>query len=251
MIKETKEKEVNFGFQIVKESQKQEKVQKVFSDVAKKYDLMNDLMSFGVHRIWKEKFISEVRPGSEKILLDLAGGTGDIALKFVQGGGKRAIICDLNNEMLEHGNKKRFNKGLYNLPLETVCANAENLPFQDNTFDCCTISFGIRNFSNIPKALQEVRRVLKPGGRFLCLEFSQINNKVLRKFYEFYSFNIIPKIGKLVARSEDHYLYLSESIKLFPRAQKFAYIVEEAGFEFVTFSKLTFGIVAIHRGYKL
>ncbi|MDJ1304713.1 MAG: bifunctional demethylmenaquinone methyltransferase/2-methoxy-6-polyprenyl-1,4-benzoquinol methylase UbiE [Candidatus Midichloria sp.] len=245
------EKEVNFGFQIVKESQKQEKVQKVFSDVAKKYDLMNDLMSFGLHRIWKEKFISELRPGREEILLDLAGGTGDIALKFVQKGGKKAIICDLNQEMLEYGNKKRFNKGLYDLPLETICANAEDLPFQDHTFDCCTISFGIRNFTNIPRALDEVRRVLKPGGRFLCLEFSQVDNELLRRFYEFYSFNIIPKIGKLVAKSEGHYLYLSESIKIFPKAQKFADMLEKAGFEFVTFSRLTSGIVAIHRGYKL
>ena len=245
------EKEVNFGFEIVKESQKQQKVQKVFSEVATRYDLMNDLMSFGLHRIWKNKLIKELKPVENDFLLDLAGGTGDVALNFLQSGGGKAIICDLNNEMLAYGQKKRLNKGFFNLSLETVCANAEELPFIDNTFDYCTIAFGIRNFTNIPRALKEIKRVLKPGGQFLCLEFSQVHNEILKKLYEFYSFNIIPKIGKIVAKSEDHYRYLVESIKLFPKAQKFADIIEGAGFEFVRFSKLTFGITAIHTAYKI
>lgn len=245
------EKQVNFGFQIVNESQKQKRVQQVFSEVAARYDLMNDLMSFGLHRIWKGKLIKELKPTKNDFLLDLAGGTGDIALSFLQNGGGRAVICDLNNEMLTYGQRKRLNKGFYNLPLEVVCANAEELPFADHTFDSCTIAFGIRNFTNIPKALKEVKRILKPGGIFLCLEFSQVNNEILKKLYEFYSFNIIPKIGKVVAKSEDHYRYLAESIKLFPKAQKFADMIEESGLEFVTFSKLTFGIIAIHTAYKV
>lgn len=158
------EENVNFGFQVVKASEKEEKVQKIFSEVANRYDLMNDLMSFGLHRLWKEKFISELRPSSNSILLDLAGGTGDIAMKFLEKGGKKAIVCDLNGEMLKYGTNKRIDKGLYNLPIELVCANAEDLPFDSNSFDYCTISFGVRNFTNIPKALKEVKRILKPGG---------------------------------------------------------------------------------------
>ena len=247
----SEEKKVNFGFQMVNESEKENKVQHVFSDVASVYDQMNDLMSFGLHRMWKNKFIAQLHPCKDDFLLDLAGGTGDIAVKFIHLGGGKSLICDLNQEMLDHGIKKRIDSGLYDLPIDTICANAENLPFSNNTFDYCAIAFGIRNFTNIPAALQEIKRVLKPGGRFLCLEFSQLDSTLLKKFYDFYLFNVIPKLGKMVGDNELNYLYLSESIKLFPRAQELAEIIKQSGFEFVTYERMTFGIVAIHSGYKV
>ena len=244
-------KKVNFGFKIINEDQKDNLVQTVFSDVAAKYDLMNDIMSFGLHRLWKNELISNIDYTKGSVLLDLAGGTGDIALKFIKKGGKKAVVCDLNESMLRHGQDKLLDRGICNLPIETVCANAESLPFADNSFDYCAISFGIRNFTNIPKALKEVKRVLKPMGKFLCLEFSQIDSKLLRKIYEQYLFKVIPKIGKIIANNEQHYLYLSESIKLFPKASEFATMIDHAGFESISYKKILFGIVAIHTAYSI
>ena len=244
-------KKANFGFELVEENLKEPKVQQVFSDVASRYDIMNDLMSFGLHRVWKSRLISEIRPQNGNILLDLAGGTGDIAERFIASGGSKAIVCDLNKEMLKYGQDKRIDHNKRHFPIEIVHANAESLPFEEDQFDYCTISFGIRNVTNISKVLEEAYRVLKPGGKFLCLEFSQIDSKILSKVYNFYSFNVIPGVGKLVTGHSEHYKYLVESIELFPKAHVFADMMEDAGFESVKFEKLTFGVVAIHSGYKI
>ncbi|MDF3047589.1 MAG: ubiE 2 [Candidatus Midichloriaceae bacterium] len=238
-------KKVSFGFKDVEESQKESLVQGVFSSVASQYDLMNNLMSFGLHKSWKDHLISEISPSIEDTLLDVAGGTGDVAHAFLEAGGGKASVADLNKEMLKAGQAK-----FPNSDLSWIHANAEALPFPDNSFDYYTISFGIRNVTNIEKALAEAYRVLKPMGKFLCLEFSQVNTPVISQIYELYSFNIIPKIGKFVANDEDAYRYLVESIKKFEPAPRFAKLIEKAGFQNVHYTKLTFGIVAIHVGYK-
>lgn len=238
-------KKAKFGFKEVEASQKEPLVQEVFSSVASKYDIMNDLMSFGLHKGWKRDLISEISPSEGETLLDVAGGTGDVAHRFLQAGGGSAVVADLNKEMLKAGKAK-----LSDPRLSWVHANAEELPFEDNSFDYYTISFGIRNVTNIDKALAEAHRVLKPMGKFLCLEFSQVNTPVLSKLYDLYSFNIIPKIGKMVTGDEDAYRYLVESIKNFEPASRFAKLIERAGFENVGYTKLTFGVVAIHVGYK-
>jgi len=237
-------RKADFGFKQVAEEQKQSLVQGVFSSVAHKYDLMNDLMSFGMHRWWKRELLKEITPCADQALLDVAGGTGDIAHMFLNAGGKSATVADLNNAMLASG-KKRYPKGI-----KWVHANAETLPFKAHQFDYYTISFGIRNVTYIDKALKEAYRVLKPGGKFVCLEFSNVNNAVVRKLYDWYSFNAIPKIGKMIADDEDAYRYLVESIRRFPKATRFEHMIKQAGFNFTEFRKLTFGVVAIHIGYK-
>ncbi len=239
-------KKTKFGFKEVEVLQKEPMVQGVFSSVASKYDLMNDLMSFGLHKTWKRDLISEISPAHNETLLDVAGGTGDVAHRFLQAGGGRAVVVDLNKNMLEAGKAK-----LSDPRISWVHANAESLPFEDNSFDYYTISFGIRNVTNIEKAISEAYRVLKPLGKFLCLEFSQVNTPILSKLYELYSFNVIPKIGKMIANDEGAYRYLVESIKNFEPAPRFAKMIEQAGFDNVRYSKLTFGVVAIHIGYKL
>lgn len=238
-------KKAKFGFKEVEASLKEPLVQEVFSSVAPKYDIMNDLMSFGLHKSWKRDLIAELSPGAGETLLDVAGGTGDVANRFLQAGGGSAVVADLNPEMLKAGKAK-----LSDPRLSWVHANAEELPFPDNSFDYYTISFGIRNVTNIDKALSEAFRVLKPMGKFLCLEFSQVNTPILSKLYDLYSFNVIPKIGKVVANDEGAYRYLVESIKNFEPAPRFAKLIEHAGFENVSYTKLTFGVVAIHIGYK-
>ncbi len=237
-------RKADFGFKQVAEEQKQSLVQGVFSSVAHKYDLMNDLMSFGMHRLWKRELLKEITPCADQTLLDVAGGTGDVAHMFLKAGGKSATVADLNKAMLASG-KKRYPKGI-----KWVHANAETLPFKDHQFDYYTISFGIRNVTHIDKALKEAYRVLKPGGKFVCLEFSNVNNAVVRKLYDWYSFNAIPKIGKMIANDEDAYRYLVESIRRFPKATRFEHMIKQAGFNFTEFHKLTFGVVAIHIGYK-
>jgi demethylmenaquinone methyltransferase/2-methoxy-6-polyprenyl-1,4-benzoquinol methylase len=240
----------NFGFQKIDESAKQGKVQKVFSDVASKYDIMNDLMSLGLHRIWKNRLVAELAADTE--LLDLAGGTGDIACRFLQKGGKRAVVLDLNQDMLKHGREKWLNTTPLDKRISFVCANIEALPFDNATFDCCTIAFGIRNVTNIAKALSEAHRVLRPGGKFVCLEFSKIeDNTALAALYDFYSFRLIPRIGKIVTGNSENYQYLVESIRMFPTPQIFSNMMEDAGFKLVTFSKMTFGIVALYSGWRI
>lgn len=236
----------HFGFKDVDESIKENMVQDVFSTVASKYDIMNDLMSFGLHRLWKDEMIRELHPSTDDELLDVAGGTGDISWKYLQAGGGKATVCDLNKEMLEQGKLKYTSD-----KMAWVHGNAENLPFEDNKFDFYTISFGIRNVTHIDKALKEANRVLKPGGKFVCLEFSNVSNDIIKKFYDFYSFTVIPNIGKLIANSPESYEYLVESIRKFPTATKFEDMIKEAGFNFTEYRKLCFGVVAIHIGYKV
>ena len=240
-----------FGFEKVPKPEKEKRVQDVFSSVAHHYDLMNDLMSFGLHRIWKKHLLSElIGATKDNILLDVAGGTGDVAIGFLENSGARAIVCDLNHSMLLSGKQKVIDQNKIHLNLDWVHGSAENLPFPDSCFDYCTISFGIRNVTNINKALSEIHRVLKPGGKFACLEFSDIDHGSVKRFYDLYSFKIIPKIGALITGSRAPYQYLVESIRKFPNSSKFASLIEKAGFQSVAFRKMTFGIVAIHKGIK-
>lgn len=236
----------HFGFKTVDLEKKESLVQGVFSEVASKYDLMNDFMSFGLHHSWKRQLIEELSPAKEELLLDVAGGTGDISAMYLNYGGGGATVCDLNENMLEFGQQK-----LSEMNIKWVLGNAEQLPFEDNQFDHYAISFGIRNVTNIDKALKEAYRVLKVGGKFACLELSNVNIPILRRIYDLYSFKIIPKVGKIVTGSEDSYQYLVESVRKFPKAEQFKQMIEEAGFYGVNYIKLSFGVVAIHVGYKV
>lgn len=237
---------VDFGFREVEENEKETLVQGVFSSVATNYDLMNDFMSFGLHRLWKDEVIKEIRPYSHEQLLDVAGGTGDIAYKFLQAGGEHATVLDLNQEMLAAGKLKYPNAGM-----SWVHGNAEDLPIDDDSFDYYTISFGIRNVTHIDKVIREAHRVLKPGGKFVCLEFSNVTNDLISKFYDFYSFKVIPFVGEKIANDKAAYDYLVESIRKFPTAPTFKNMIEKEGFEIVEYRKMCFGVVAIHTGYKI
>lgn len=236
----------HFGFQSVDLDQKEKLVQGVFTDVAAKYDLMNDLMSFGLHHLWKDALIKELSPCDYEVLLDVAGGTGDIAALYLEHGGASATVCDLNNEMLKEGKKKRGD-----LPIQWVHGNAESLPFDNDQFDHYTISFGIRNVTNIDKALKEAHRVLKFGGKIAILELSNVSIPVLRQLYDYYSFKVIPWVGEKVTGSRSSYQYLIESVRKFPKAETFKMMMLDAGFKDVSYRKLTFGVVAIHIGYKV
>ena len=241
-----------FGYKQVKPGEKARLVETVFDSVASRYDLMNDLMSVGIHRLWKNKFVSMLRPSANRILLDVAGGTGDIAFRYRERAGTKAriTVCDINREMLNVGQDRAINRG-YLKGFEWVVGNAESLPFADNKYDLYTISFGLRNVPKIDDALEEAYRVLKPGGQFFCLEFSQMTNPALRKIYDEYSFRMIPKIGALVARDRDSYQYLVESIRQFPAQPELAARIKKAGFEKVRYVNLSGGITAIHTGTKL
>lgn len=250
-MSEHKENETHFGYKTVDKTEKASLVADVFHSVAAKYDVMNDLMSFGIHRLWKRFTIdcSGVRPGHH--VLDLAGGTGDLTAKFSEmvGSTGQVVLADINDSMLKVGRDKLRDKGVVG-NVEYVQANAEELPFDDNTFDLITIAFGLRNVTDKDKALASMYRVLKPGGRLLVLEFSKPDNEMLSKAYDFYSFNVLPKMGQLVAGDAESYQYLSESIRMHPNQQTLKSMVEGAGFEQVEFFNLTGGIVALHRGYK-
>ena len=241
----------HFGYQTVRTEQKQGLVAGVFHSVAAKYDVMNDLMSAGVHRIWKRFTIelSGVRRGNQ--VLDIAGGTGDLAAKFskIVGPEGRVVLADINESMLKVGRDKLTDKGIVG-NIEYTQANAEALPFPDNTFDCITIAFGLRNVTDKDKALRSMLRVLKPGGRLLVLEFSKPENEVLSKVYDSYSFNILPKIGKLITNDEDSYRYLAESIRMHPDQATLKSMMEDAGFARCDFHNMTGGIVAVHKGLK-
>jgi demethylmenaquinone methyltransferase/2-methoxy-6-polyprenyl-1,4-benzoquinol methylase len=238
----------HFGFQTVSESEKAGKVAEVFDSVASRYDLMNDLMSAGLHRLWKAFTIAQsgVREGAK--VLDIAGGTGDLSLAFAKKAGKsgQVVLTDINNAMLTHGRDRLLDKG-YLLPA-TQC-DAESIPFKDNTFDCVSVAFGLRNMTHKEKALAEMRRVLKPGGRLLVLEFSRIW-KPLAPLYDFYSFRIIPRIGQLVAQDAASYQYLAESIRVHPDQETLKTMMESAGLEKVEYFNLCLGVVALHRAYK-
>ena len=241
-----------FGFEKVAPQEKTARVIGVFSSVAENYDLMNDLMSGGIHRLWKNKFIRMMRPNGRKKLLDVAGGTGDIAFRYRKKAGADANITvfDLNAEMLKVGQNRAIDRG-YLKGFEWVEGNAEKLPFDDRSFDLYSISFGLRNVTHIDDALAEAYRVLKPGGQFFCLEFSNVDNPALRKMYDAYSFKIIPTIGEIVADDRDSYQYLAESIRQFPNRRALARRLSNAGFEYVKAIPLTGGIAAIHTGTKI
>jgi demethylmenaquinone methyltransferase / 2-methoxy-6-polyprenyl-1,4-benzoquinol methylase len=244
-----------FGFRDVTEDQRQSLVNAVFATVAERYDLMNDLMSGGLHRLWKRDFVSMINaPRGDQAfkLLDVAGGTGDIALRYAAAGGPKttAVICDISPEMLAVGKRRVADAGLSDR-IALVEGNAETLPFADGTYDAYTIAFGIRNVTHIDRALRDAYRVLRPGGRFLCLEFSECTVPMLDRLYDFHSFEVIPRLGELTAGSAEPYRYLVESIRRFPKQEVFADLIRKAGFERVSYRNLTGGIAAIHGGWKI
>lgn len=241
----------HFGFQEVESEQKQSLVATVFNDVANKYDLMNDLMSFGLHRIWKwlTCYLADVKPDSK--ILDLAGGTGDLtkilAQKLDHNG--QIILSDINGPMLEEGRNKLIDSSLVS-NIEYVQANAQYLPFEDNSFDLVTMAFGLRNVTDKQQALDSIFRVLKPGGRLFVLEFSKPESNLVEKMYDFYSFNILPKIGEIVTGKKEHYDYLVESIRMHPDQKELKQMFMKAGFGECKYNNFHSGIVALHRGYK-
>ena len=244
-------KYTDFGFSRVKSKDKSNLVKKLFENVSGRYDLMNDFMSLGIHRVWKESMLDWLAPRRGQSLIDVAGGTGDIAFNFIKRAktGANATILDLTESMMIEGKKKTID-----LPEESqinwVCGDAMRMPFSDSTFDVYTISFGIRNVTNISKTLSEAYRVLKPGGRLMILEFSSVNNDLISWIYDKYSFNIIPKLGELVSNDRESYQYLVESIRKFPNQEKFSEMIINEGFRKVKYRDLTFGIAALHSAWK-
>ncbi|MGE0096627.1 MAG: class I SAM-dependent methyltransferase [Alphaproteobacteria bacterium] len=257
--------EVDFGFQRVSEREKAGLVREVFDHVAPRYDLMNDLMSLGVHRLWKDAMVAELalQPGMR--VLDVAGGTGDIALRMrplvtrrpehasdagqpVQDG--IVYVSDINPEMLAHGRDRALDKGIVD-GIVWLCGDAEALPLGDMAVDAVTIAFGIRNVTHLDRALSEARRVLRPGGRFLCLEFSRVSLPFIDRLYDRYSFSVLPALGRMVAGNEDAYRYLAESIRRFPPQEEFAGMIAKAGFDRVRYRNLSAGVAALHGAWRL
>ena len=254
MAKVTK-KQADFGFREVPLADKQGLVDDVFRSVARRYDVMNDLMSGGLHRAWKDALVTAVNPPKstrEFAVLDLAGGTGDVAFRIAQAGGPgtRIVVCDINPDMLAVGQERAAERGLDGV-VTFEQGNAEELAYPDRSFDCVTIAFGIRNVPRIERALAQAHRVLKLGGRFLCLEFSSVDVPGLDALYELYSFQVIPRIGDAVAGDRDAYQYLVESIRKFPKPKLFAMMIEASGFRRVSFTPMTGGVVALHSGWRL
>ena len=243
-------KEHDFGFQKVSETEKTEKVTEVFDSVAGKYDLMNDLMSLGIHRFWKKFTLMHTGLTEGMIALDVAGGTGDLAEALAKQVGKSGsvILTDINASMLSEGRNKLLDKGSFN-NITLIQSNAEELPFEDNTFDCITIAFGLRNVTKKEEALKSMLNVLKPGGKLLVLEFSKPND-LLTPLYDFYSFNVLPKLGEWVANDSDSYKYLAESIRMHPDQDKLLTMINNTGFASSEYFNLTGGIVALHVGQK-
>ncbi|TAL00145.1 MAG: bifunctional demethylmenaquinone methyltransferase/2-methoxy-6-polyprenyl-1,4-benzoquinol methylase UbiE [Rhodospirillaceae bacterium] len=248
----------HFGFRTVAETEKAGLVRGVFDTVAPKYDLMNDLMSGGLHRLWKARLVDVLAPRPGQAIVDVAGGTGDVATrildKMTRGTGgdppNPVTVCDINAEMLNHGRDRAIDGG-HLTGLTWVCGDAEALPFPDMSFDAYTIAFGLRNVTHIERALAEARRVLKPGGRFLCMEFSRVVVPVLDKLYDTYSFRVLPWLGQTVAGNRDAYVYLAESIRRFPDQGRLAALMGEAGFHQVSFRNLSGGVTAIHSGWRV
>jgi demethylmenaquinone methyltransferase/2-methoxy-6-polyprenyl-1,4-benzoquinol methylase len=252
----------DFGFRAVPASEKSGLVRNVFDSVAGRYDLMNDLMSGGVHRLWKGALIDWLNPRPGQHLLDVAGGTGDIAFRFlertrprqVQPGdappAARVTVCDINATMVSVGRDRAIDRGLLG-GIDWVCGDAEALPLPDGAVDCCTIAFGLRNVTRIDAALSQMRRVLRPGGRFICLEFSKVTAPLLAKPYDVYSFEVLPRLGRWVAGDEEAYRYLAESIRRFPPQDELAERMRTAGFAQVKYRNLTGGIAALHSGWRL
>jgi demethylmenaquinone methyltransferase / 2-methoxy-6-polyprenyl-1,4-benzoquinol methylase len=241
---------VDFGFRRVDPAQKAGMVREVFDSVAPRYDLMNDLMSLGIHRVWKQIFIADLQPRPQHTLLDLAGGTGDITFGWLKRGGGPAFLTDINRSMLSVGRDRALNNGFAN-EVSLAVADAEKLPLPDRCVDRVSIAFGLRNCTDKPAVLHEARRVLKPGGRFLCLEFSRVTVYALTRFYDAWSFRVLPRLGRMVAGDEDSYRYLAESIRTFPDQQTLAEMMHEAGLARVQVRNLSAGIAAIHSGWRL
>jgi demethylmenaquinone methyltransferase/2-methoxy-6-polyprenyl-1,4-benzoquinol methylase len=240
--------QVNFGAELVSPEEKTRRVGKVFSSVARRYDLMNDLMSGGLHRLWKDRFVARVKPRAGEQILDMAGGTGDVAFRMALRGAQ-VTVADINADMLEVGKERAAQRGLTGLNWKVE--NAEQLGFADSSFDAYTIVFGIRNVTDIPAALREARRVLKRGGRFFCMEFSSSDWPGFAQLYERYSSAVIPKVGKAVTNDEESYRYLVESIRRFPRPPAFRAMVAEAGFVRASAEPMLGGLVTIHSGWKI
>lgn len=258
------EKETHFGYQTISESEKTQKVYEVFENVANKYDKMNDAMSFFVHRVWKDIFIQRLAPTQGTQLLDVAGGTGDIAFRYIKylrnlppnkveplSSVSTATVCDINKAMLNVGKERAKKLDFADSEITWLEADAESLPIESNSFTAYTIAFGIRNCTHVDKVLDEAYRVLKPGGRFMCLEFSHVNNEMLRWIYDQYSLQMIPVMGQVIAGDWKSYQYLVESIRKFPNQENFKEMIQAAGFSCVSYENLTFGVVSIHSGFKL
>ena len=247
--------DVAFGFRRVDEKDKQGLVNEVFSKVAERYDQMNDLMSAGLHRLWKDDFVTMLNPPRRAQAfhqLDVAGGTGDIAFRVIQAGGSntQVTVADISPEMVREGKRRAEVNGMLDRCFFSVC-NAEALAFPDKHFDAYSIAFGIRNVTHIDRALTEAYRVLKPGGRFMCLEFSHVDIPLLERIYDAYSFTVIPAVGKVVTGDGHPYRYLVESIRTFPKQEAFKAMIETAGFARASYRNLTGGVVAIHSGWRI
>lgn len=242
----------HFGFRDVNTEEKAGLVRGVFDNVASNYDLMNDAMSMGTHRLWKKRFVQLIAPKNHETLLDVAGGTGDIAFALHKKAPEANItICDINEQMLRHGRDRQIDDNLNGDKLRWVTGDAQTLPVPDTTYDSYSIAFGIRNVTDVQAALNDAYRALKFGGRFYCLEFTPEITPALQPIYERYSFGVIPKLGKLLANDEPSYQYLVESIRQFPNRENFAEMIRKAGFENVTHEGLSGGVVAIHSGWKV
>ncbi len=248
-VSNAEEEAVDFGFRRVSADDKGRLVRAVFDSVAPRYDLMNDLMSAGLHRLWKNALVDWLNPRPGMRLLDIGGGTGDVALRCLARGA-RPIVCDVNASMLDVGRDRDIDGGTPSA-ITWVNGDAENLPFADSSMDACATAFCLRNVTDIPKALREARRVLKPGGRFLCLEFSRVVIPVLDRLYDSYSFRVVPLLGRWVADDEEAYLYLAESIRRFPAQENFAAMIAEAGLAQVKLRNLSGGIAALHSAWRV
>lgn len=251
------ETRASFGARDVHPSEKAGMVRDVFSSVARQYDLMNDLMSAGVHRWWKDQMVAWLHPRPGQTVLDVAGGTGDIAFRILNrmGDGTSAgrgevVVCDLTEDMLRVGRDRSIDRGLLH-GLTWVCGDAQDLPVASRSVDSYTIAFGLRNVTDIRRVLSEAYRVLRPGGRFLCLEFSRVTLPVLRDVYDLYSFNVLPRLGEVVARDRESYQYLVDSIRRFPPQEELAAMLREAGFEKAAYRNLSGGIAALHSGWRV
>ena len=252
-MNEQKEDTVAFGFRDVTADEKPELVREIFSSVASRYDLMNDLMSAGLHRLWKDNFVDWLNPQPDIAVLDVAGGTGDIAFRIAararaKGGEAAVTVCDINLAMLEQGVRR---PEAHDASITWVCGDAEKLPIEDASQDAYTIAFGIRNTTHLDRVLLEAYRVLKPGGRFLCLEFSRVAAPGLDQLYDLYSFAVLPRLGEMVAGDGAAYRYLAESIRRFPSQTAFAKMIAKSGFSQVKYRNLSGGIAAMHSGWKI
>jgi len=241
---------VDFGFSSVAREEKRVRVKEVFDSVASKYDVMNDFMSLGIHRLWKREFCAALEPRSDRTLLDLAGGTGDISFGWLKAGGGKVVLSDINDSMLSVGRDRAGAKGFLG-EISFLVADAEKVPLPSSSMDRVSIAFGLRNCTNKAAVLAEARRVLRPGGKFLCLEFSKVQVSAFEKIYDAWSFQALPRLGQMVAGDAASYQYLAESIRMFPDQESLAGMMEAAGLERVSYRNLSGGIAAIHQGWRL